>query len=98
MKSKYFKFTKTFLNSEKQGLLEHFKELNDSDVFEILDVKYVSDDDDLFGVTKIKNTNTQEVFNIKELNFLLEKTEYSWWCFICSEFPNEYEEVEYNGD
>lgn len=101
MKSKYFKFTNKFFENEKSGLLKHFPELNNIDVFEILDGTYISyddDDDDVFGITKIKNTKTNEIFEISELKDLLSKENHSWWCFICTDFGYEYEEVENYGD
>lgn len=93
--SKYFKFTNRFIENETDGLLKHFPELNTESVYQILKTEYISNEDDSFGVTKIKS-DKGEVFDISELERLPEgqRAEESYWCFVYSDVPQEFEFVE----
>ena len=101
MTLKYFKFTQKFMDDETGELLRIFPELNSTNTYKVLATEYISGEDDGYGVTKIQNTRTTEVFDITEIERMTREervrlaiVDKSWWCFIYTDVPSEYEKVE----
>lgn len=87
----YFKFTRFFQENEEFGLMELFPDLDLSHTYEVLNTEYMSDEDDLFGITKIKSVESKAVFDIDEVKTTVDG---GLWCFICSDIQTEYEVVQ----
>lgn len=83
---------------EKDGLLKIFPELNTKSVYEIVATHYLADDENDFGITKIKDTSTGAVFDINEIGRLSEEARKGfdsyYWCFVYTDAMNEFEFVE----
>lgn len=97
MPSKFIKFNGVFMDMEKDGLLKVFPELNTSSTYEIIATEYLADDDNGFGITKIKDVETGAFFDINEIDRLPESDrtlDVSYWCFVYTDCMVEFEFVE----
>lgn len=97
MTTKFIKFNDVFMDMEKDGLLKVFPELNTSSTYEIIATEYLADDDNGFGITKIKDVDTGAFFDINEITRLPEANrnlDLSYWCFVYTDYMGEFEFVE----
>ena len=97
MTTKFIKFNDVFMDMEKDGLLKVFPELNTSSTYEIIATEYLADDDNEFGITKIKDVETGAFFDINEIARLPEANrnlDLSYWCFVYTDYMTEFEFVE----
>lgn len=94
---KFFKLTEKFMEREASSLMLFFPELKLELTYENIKQEYLTDDDETFGVTKIKCVETGELFSIEEINLLPEDQRpnipYQPWCFVYSDYTDEFEVV-----
>lgn len=97
MTTKFIKLTDAFIDTEKDGLLKLFPELNTGSTYEIIATEYLTDDDNCFGITQIKDVDSGAFFDIGEIARLPEserKLDLSYWCFVYTDCQSEFEFVE----